>query len=179
MRYLIGKEKERSIIYFNHAIEESKKATCLRSKCGAVIVKGKKIIGRGFNSPPGNLESQRRCSIKKNEYPEKTTDKTCCVHAEQRAVIDALKNNLAKIIGSRLYFVRLNKNDEFMFAGNPYCTICSKFVLDSGIKEFALWHKEGIRVYNSTEYNDISFGKSKIFFPKTLNNPFTQKYYKF
>jgi len=160
MKYLMGEEKEKAIIYFEKAKELAKKATCKRTKCGAVIIKDGKVIGEGFNSPPGNLESQRRCFIKKNEYPEKTTDKTCCVHAEHRAVADALKKNPEKLNGSRLYFARLNMDNEFRFAGKPYCTICSKFVLDSGISEFVLWHEEGIADYDAEEYNDVSFGLS-------------------
>lgn len=85
------------------------------------------------------------------------TDKTCCVHAEQRAIMDALRNNSNEIAGSSLYFVRLNKNGTFSRAGKPYCTICSKMALDVGIEEFILWHKQGICVYNTEEYNKLSF----------------------
>lgn len=42
-------------------------------------------------------------------------------------------------------------------AGKPYCTICSKLALDVGIKEFALWHEEGITIYNTEEYNTLSY----------------------
>ena len=160
MRFLSGNEEKQARIYFNKAIETARNSTCLRSKCGAVIVKNGEIIGRGFNSPPGDLESQRRCLIKKDEYDLKVTDKTCCVHAEHRAVANALdKYNKKKLIDSKLYFARLDLEDNFLYAGNPYCTICSKFVLDNKLKEFVLWHEQGICVYNTEEYNDISFGK--------------------
>lgn len=42
-------------------------------------------------------------------------------------------------------------------AGKPYCTICSKMALDVGIAEFVLWHEEGITVYDTKEYNELSF----------------------
>lgn len=160
MRFLLDNEEKQARIYFNKTIEIARNSTCLRSKCGTVIVKNGEIIGRGFNSPPGDLESQRRCLIKKNEYDLKVTDKTCCVHAEQRAIADALdRYNKEKLIDSTLYFARLDLEDNFLYAGDPYCTICSKFVLDAGIAEFALWHEQGICVYDTGEYNDISFGK--------------------
>ncbi len=122
-----------------------------------LIVKLDKIIGSGFNGLPQNLESQRRCSYLKESYHEKVTDKTCCVHAEQRAIMDALRKNPDKLSGSRLYFVRLDDCGKPLRAGEPYCTICSKMVLDVGIDEFVLWHEKGICVYDSGEYNLLSF----------------------
>jgi hypothetical protein len=74
--------------------------------------------------------------------------------------VDALKNHSDKLIGSRLYFIRLDENDQISFAGKPYCTICSKMALDTGIKEFVLYHSEGICIYDTEEYNDLSFGYS-------------------
>jgi len=79
---IISKEDEHKMSrWFEEAINEACKSTCLRTKCGSVIVNGNKIIGRGFNSPPANLESQRKCLNDKLSYREKVTDKTCCIHA--------------------------------------------------------------------------------------------------
>ncbi len=157
MKILTGREKREAISFLEKAVEFAGWSKCERKKCGAVIVKNGKVIGYGFNSPPGNLESQRRCSYSKADYDPKVTDKTCCVHAEQRAVMDALKKNSNFISGSRLYFISLDDEGNKNFAGKPYCTICSKMVLDSGVKEFILWHEEGITVYNTEDYNDRSF----------------------
>lgn len=140
----------------NELIDVARKATCQRSKCGSIVVKDEVIIGEGFNSPPQDLESSRRCAVKKSEYHQKVTDKTCCVHAEQRAIMDALAKNPDKIEGSRLYFLRL-KDDAPSFAGKPYCTICSKMALDVGIAEFVLLRENGMNVYKAEEYNTVSF----------------------
>ena len=155
MRYLTDKEAER---FLKKAAEIAKRASCERSKCGAIIVKDNKIIGKGFNSPPNNLESQRRCLNKKEKYSKKVTDKTCCVHAEQRAMMDALRNHPDKLKDSRLYFIRLDADEIISKSGKPYCTICSKMALDVGIKEFVIWYKEGIACYSTEEYNNLSFG---------------------
>jgi len=153
-----GEDVEKESLYFiAECKKEALKSTCARSKCGSVIVKDKEIIGRGFNSPPKNLESQARCECDKSNFHEKVTDKTCCIHAEQRAVMDTLKNHPEKLSGSRLYFIRLDGDGEISFAGKPYCTICSKMALDTGIKEFVLYHAEGICIYDTEEYNDLSF----------------------
>jgi len=154
MKYLL--DEREALKFIKKAAEVALNSTCLRSKCGSIIVKDKEIIGTGFNSPPNNSESQRRCSCLKDSYHKKITDKTCCVHAEQRAIMDALRRNPDKIQGSSLYFVRLKEN-KISKSGKPYCTICSKMALDSGIKEFILYHEEGICVYDTEEYNDLSF----------------------
>lgn len=144
MRYLFGNEEKKAFEYINKTVQVALGSTCQRAKCGSIIVKNNEVIGSGFNSPPQNKEYQRRCSYSKELYPKKVTDKTCCVHAEQRAIIDTLKNNSDKLVGSRLYFIRLDKNDKPSHAGKPYCTHCSKLALDVGISEFVLWHEQGI-----------------------------------
>jgi hypothetical protein len=85
------------------------------------------------------------------------TDKTCCIHAEQRAILDAVRKNSNKLTGSRLYFIRLDDSGAPSKAREPYCTICSKMALDVGIAEFILWHEKGVCIYNTKEYNAISF----------------------
>ena len=54
MRYLTGEEEKEAIKYINEAGKIAQQSCCLRSKCGAVLVKENEIIGVGFNSPPLN-----------------------------------------------------------------------------------------------------------------------------
>lgn len=65
------------------------------------------------------MEDQRQCSCSKDSYHKKVTDKTCCIHAEQRAIMDALRKNPDKIAGSRLYFIRLDDNGKPTKRDNP------------------------------------------------------------
>ena len=157
MFYLAGDEKEKALEYLAAAADVAQDATCERARCGSVIVKDDEVIGKGYNSPPGNLESQRRCHLPKDAYHQKVTDKTCCVHAEQRAVMDALAHNPDRIEGSTLYFMRIDEEGEMTEAGDPYCTICSKMVLDAGVERFVLRHRDGIGSYLTSEYNERSF----------------------
>lgn len=157
MFYLNQEEEIEALKYIQKSVKIAKKATCTRSKCWSVIVKNWEIIWTWYNSAPWELESQCRCTNSKDSYNKKVTDKTCCIHAEQRAIMDALKTNASKIKDSRLYFIRLDENDKQSFAWNPYCTICSKMSLDVWIKEFVLYHKDWICVYNTEEYNDLSY----------------------
>jgi len=156
MRLLSGKEHDGALAFMQKAADVAKGSCCLRSKCGSIIVNDSGIIGAGFNSPPGN-KCLKAC-IKDSLPKDFRSDRTCCLHAEQRAMMDALKRNPKKVHGSRIYFIRLDDKGNMMPSGKPYCTICSKMALDIGIAEFALMRKEGICVYGTKEYNDVSFG---------------------
>lgn len=152
-----GQERQEALKRFEDAALVARSSTCGRSRCGSVIVADDETIGKGFNSPPAGREDQRRCGVEKSSYHPKVTDKTCCVHAEQRAIMDALRYHPDRMSGSRLYFIRLDDAGKLSWAGKPYCTICSKMALDTGIAEFVLWHEDGIAVYDTREYNGLSF----------------------
>jgi deoxycytidylate deaminase len=149
-----GIAKATAIKYIMMAIDEAKKSTCHRSKCGSVIVNNGHLLGKSYNSMP--LDNCGSCFKDKISMDFKS-DRTCCIHAEQRAIMDALKSDPLQLKGSTLYFIRLDLNDEIRKAGQPFCTICSKMALDVGIKHFILWHDEGITIYDSDEYNRFSF----------------------
>lgn len=165
MEYILDENKKAvALRHIEEAKREAQKATCTRAKCGAVIVSGDEIIGRGFNSPPGNDEKERRCEIKKNEYDQKVTDKTCCMHAEQRVVMDVLRNHPDKLKGARLYFARFYADGRPRLLGGEiqlYCTLCTKMMFDVGIAEFVLLHQKGISVYPADEYVKRGFNYGK------------------
>ena len=157
MKFLSEEEETEAIKYINEAVKIASRSSCLNSRCGSVIVKDGEIIGAGYNSPPLDKEEFRTC-LDEYKLPQKFKfDRTCCVHAELRAIMDALKRNPDKILGSRLYFIRLDNDGNIKKVGKPYCTVCSRMALDSGIIEFVLWHKEGICVYGTGEYNKLSY----------------------
>lgn len=130
-------------------------SSCLRSRCGTIIAKNGKVVGEGVNSPPCD-EKLERCL--KDDIPKDfKSDRTCCVHAEQRAIIQAIMRTSNDLKGAKLYFIRVDENGDLKKAGEPYCTHCSKLAFDSGISEFLLWQDDGIRAWNAKEYNEDSF----------------------
>lgn len=145
--------------FLKEAQYEAQRATCKRRPCGAVIVKGNSIIGKGFNSPPGNDEGQRQCNSDKKLLDSKVTDKTCCVHAEERAIIDALRQG-HDLSGSTMYFTSVDKEGKRLCSGEPFCTLCSKLALDVGVSTWILEHEKGIISYSSQEYNKLSYAYS-------------------
>lgn len=140
--------------FIDELVRVARLSTCHRSKCGSIIIGEDDIIGIGYNSQPCDFNGE--CFKDKLDQNFKS-DKTCCLHAEQRAILNALKSDPNKIINSTLLFIRLDENDNPKISGDPYCTICSKMALDVGIKWFVLLHSEGWTAYDTDYYNKLSF----------------------
>ncbi len=156
MKILAGEQEKEAIKWMEKATEISSKALCLKAKCGTIIVKNGEIIGSGYNAPPLDDIKNRTCDWDYGSSDKPNFDRTCCMHAEWRAVIDALKNNPEKIKDSKLYFSRSGDDREMRKSGRPYCTVCSRIALDVGISHFLLWQEGGICEYPTDEYNKLS-----------------------
>ncbi len=157
MNYLKDQaEIEKGVLWMKKAGIIAEKALCRKAKCGAIIVKNGEVIGEGYNAPPLDREENRVCDedfkVGKPRY-----DQTCCVHAEWRAILDASKRNAEKLHNSILYFTRVDEKGILVKSGKPFCTVCSRLALDSGILTFVLWHEEGICEYPTHEYNRLSY----------------------
>jgi deoxycytidylate deaminase len=162
MKYLTDQEEKEAIKWMMEAGKVAEKAMCLKAHCGTVIVKDNEIIGTGYNAPALDKEENRTCTDEDYDFSKKPHfDRTCCMHAEWRAIIDALKNNPDKIKDSKLYFTRVDGEAKIKKSGEPYCTVCSRLALDTGIAEFLLWQDKGICAYQTDEYNKISYNNLK------------------
>jgi deoxycytidylate deaminase len=144
--------------YFEEAAKTAEQAKCLRAHCGTVIVKNSVILGRGFNGPPLDKESNRTCNDSWDYRKRPKYDKTCCIHAEWRAILDACKKYGEDVVGSRLYFMRVDDKGDFTDAGEPFCTVCSRLTMETGIAEFVLWNNNGADIYSAAEYDKQSYG---------------------
>lgn len=157
MRRVEGVELASVRPFFEVAAKVALRSTCLRGHCGSVIVKDAVIIGEGYNSPPLDDEANRTCNEVWDYEKKPKYDKTCCIHAEWRADMDALRRNAVELPGSTLYFMRIDDAGNFTDAGEPYCTTCSRITLESGVSEFALWNNDGADIYTTEEYNSLSY----------------------
>ena len=155
MEFLKGAEEQEAMRWMQEAAKVAEKALCLKAKCGTIVVQSGEIIGSGYNAPPLDKEEHRTCN---SEFSRGKPgyDRTCCVHAEWRAIMDALAKNPSKIVGAKLYFIRVYEEGTIKKSGKPYCTVCSRLALDSGIGTFLLWHEEGMGEYPTDEYNRLS-----------------------
>lgn len=63
-----------------------------------------------------------------------------------------MRHYASNLKGSTLYFMRVTSDGEFTQAGAPYCTVCSRLALKSGITEFGLWI-DGPQMIDTKQYN--------------------------
>jgi len=107
------------------ALLVSTRATCMRRKVGAVLVKDKRILATGYNGPPSGLThcEEVGCLRQRLGIPSGERHEICRgLHAEQNAIIQAALHGVS-IRGSKLYTTTFP------------CIICSKMLINAGIKE--------------------------------------------
>ena len=106
----------------------SKRATCLRRRVGAVLVKEKKILATGYNGAPSGLKHclDVGCLRERLKVPSGERHELCRgLHAEQNVILQAaLYGTSTK--GSILYIT------------NQPCIICAKMLINAGIEEIII-----------------------------------------
>lgn len=159
MKTLTDLEAKPLMRYFQAAAKVANKSTCQRAHCGSVIVNSKgEIIAEGSNNPAGGQESNRSCLVERLGGSSKPKyDTTCCVHAEWQAILRAALSHPKELQGSRLYFMRVDDKGNMTRTGDPLCTVCSRLAMESGISEFIMWHREGVRIYPIGEFDRLSY----------------------
>lgn len=120
--------------YFMEMAEvTAKRATCLRRKVGAVIVKDRHIIATGYNGAPRGLdhcdERAEGCLRIARGVPPGERHELCrALHAEQNAIIQAATLGQS-IEGATIYIT------------HQPCIICAKMIINAGIRRIVV--KEG------------------------------------
>ena len=103
----------------------SKRATCLRRKVGAVLVKDKRLLATGYNGAPSGIThcEVTGCLREKLKIPSGERHELCRgLHAEQNVLLQAA-----------LYGV--STRDSILYITNQPCIICAKMIINAGIKE--------------------------------------------
>ena len=99
-------------------------------KIGAIIVKDKRIVTTGYNGAPSGIEScveRGECLRRKMNVPSGTRAELCyAIHAEQNAILQAARLGLSLI-------------DATLYCTHQPCVICSKMIVNAGIKK--VWYK--------------------------------------
>lgn len=122
--------------YLNIAREVAGRATCLRRKFGAVIVKTKQIVSTGYcGSPRGTINCSDVGFCLRNELGAKKGEhyEWCrSVHGEANAVIHASRFDM---IGATLYLVGLESaTGQFVIDAEP-CRMCKRMIINAGIEQ--------------------------------------------
>lgn len=108
------------------------RATCLRRKVGAVLVRNKRILTTGYNGPPSGIthcEQRGGCIRDKLKIPSgERMELSRAIHAEQNAIIQAAK-------------VGISIEESTLYVTTHPCFTCSKMLINAGVKKII--YKEG------------------------------------
>ena len=138
--------------YLNIAKEVSTRATCLRRKYGAVLIKNDVIISTGYNgSPRGtkNCIDMNECRREKLNIPRGQRYEMCrSLHAEQNCIINASRTDM---IDSDLYLYGIDVSTNDIVNDLDSCQLCKKMIINAGIKRVIF-----ARPNNQYEIKDVS-----------------------
>jgi dCMP deaminase len=110
--------------FMNIAFLVSSRATCLRRKVGAVIVRDNQILTTGYNGACSGLKhcAELECIRDKHNIPSGERQELCrASHAESNAIAQAAK-----------FGVSINR--ATLYLTNKPCITCAKLIIQSGIK---------------------------------------------
>ena len=132
------------------------RATCLRRKVGAIIVKDRRILATGYNGPPEGVphcDELGGCIREKLNIPRgERQELSRAVHAEQNAIIQAAK-------------MGTNIDDTTLYSTNHPCFICAKMLINAGVKKIVF--REGYpdkyakKILKEADVKVIKFKPSK------------------
>ena len=128
--------------FFDIAKAVGRRATCLRRRYGAIIVKDNIIISTGYNGAPRGEANcidtgvceRERLHVKKGEHYELCV----AVHAEQNAIINADPN---KMKGATAYIIGFNA-DNTLASGKP-CLLCRRMLRNAMLKKVVYLETDG------------------------------------
>jgi dCMP deaminase len=101
------------------------RASCLRRKVGAVLVKNKKVLATGYNGAPKDIAhcETAGCLREAMEVPSGQRHEICRgVHAEQNLIAQAAFHGV-KAEGSTVYCT------------HQPCIICTKILINAGVEK--------------------------------------------
>ena len=121
--------------YLDIAQTVAERATCLRRKFGAIIVKNDVIVSTGYNGAPRgrkNCSDLQFCQREKMGIPRGERYELCrSVHAEQNAIIAAPREQM---LGSTLYMACVMPGTGELVAGMNSCMMCKRTIINAGIE---------------------------------------------
>jgi deoxycytidylate deaminase len=143
--------------YIEKCVNIARFSKCKKSKRGVIIVDFYKNIISEANNLPIGIDFCDPCL--RTELESGTHLELCrAIHAEDLAIQTTLKNYPFQLMDSTLYHLKLDKKGNVSeFPGEPSCTFCSRNILLNGIKEVVLCGKLESFLYDSEEFNNLSY----------------------
>ncbi len=121
----------------------AERATCLRRRYGAVIVKDNVILSTGYNGAcrgEANCDDMGFCRREALKIPKGERYELCvAVHAEQNAIING---DPEKMQGATIYVAGVNVADGSFAAGDP-CMLCRRMIKNARIGRVVCQNSDG------------------------------------
>lgn len=119
--------------YLNIAKAVAMRATCLRRRYGAVIVKDDMIVSTGYNGASRKTKdclTVNKCKREELRVPPGERYELCeSVHAEQNAI---LQGDPVKMKDATIYIFGIDSKGDF--AESKPCKMCYRFIRNAWIK---------------------------------------------
>ncbi|MDD5597519.1 MAG: dCMP deaminase family protein [Victivallaceae bacterium] len=112
----------------------SARGNCLRRQVAAVIVRDHRIISTGYNGTPRGIKNcfDGGCPRCSSDTPSGHDLGSClCSHAEENAIVQAAYHGISV-------------KDATLYTTFSPCLLCSKMIINSGIKEVVYHQKYSI-----------------------------------
>lgn len=126
--------KDKNNYYLDIAETVLERATCIRRKFGAVIVKNDEIISTGYTGAPRgreNCSSLNYCTREKLNIPRGQRYELCrSVHAESNAIISASRNDM---IDATIYLACHDAKTGELCGDVEPCSMCKRLIINAGI----------------------------------------------
>ena len=146
--------------YLDIAQTVAERATCMRKRYGAIIVKNDEIISTGYNGAPrgrANCSDLGYCSREAMNVPRGERYELCrSLHAEDNAIIAASREQM---IGATLYLACIDYETGELAGDTCCCAMCKRRVINAGIEQVIVRNtRDQFTVYNVQDWitNDDS-----------------------
>ena len=141
--------------FLDIAAAVGRRATCLRRRYGAIIVKDKVIVSTGYNGAPrgeANCIDTGICERERLKVPKGERYELCvAVHAEQNAIINAAPDQM---LGATIYVAGINVADGSIASGEP-CLLCRRMIKNARISRAVYRDANGeIQIKTPDEINN-------------------------
>ena len=146
--------------YLDIAQTVAERATCLRKKYGAIIVKNDVIVSTGYNGAPRgrkNCSDLGYCMRENLGIPRGERYEMCrSIHSEANAIIAASREQM---LGATLYLCCTEPKTGEIVGGTNSCMMCKRMIINAGIERVVIRNtKDDYTVVNVNDWieNDDS-----------------------
>lgn len=146
--------------YLDIAQTVSERATCIRRRFGAIIVKNDVIISTRYNGAPRgrlNCSDIESCVREEMNVPRGERYELCrAVHAEANAIIAASREQMQ---GATMYMCCTDPWTKEVIGSICSCAMCKRLIINAGIQEVvAREDKDNYTIYQVSDWvrNDDS-----------------------